>query len=96
VRCQPVFVQVGYHRKQDVLASVELRLLFVAAHCEAHIVLTEAYSGLESGHFISRELFWNVSGLHLELHLGNLSQQRYLIGATGCKVAILKQVFVVA
>ena len=96
MRCQPVFVQVRNHCKQDVLASIQFRLLFIAADCKANVVLTEAYGGLESCHLIPRKLLRDISGLHLELHLGNLSQQRYLICATGCKVPILQEVFVVA
>lgn len=53
VGLQPLFVEIGHHRLQDVLASVQLRLLFVPAHGETHCILAKRNGCLEARHFIA-------------------------------------------
>lgn len=87
---------MGHHGLQDVLAGVQLRFLLVWAHSVANLFFTEANRCLESRLHVVIELILVWGGLYLELSLGNLGQQRDLVGAAGGKISVLKQVLVVA
>ena len=53
MRLQPLFVEIGHHRLQYVLASVQLRLFFVPAHGETHCILSKRNGCLEPCHFVA-------------------------------------------
>ena len=97
MRLQPLFVEIGHHRVQYVLASVQLGLFFVPAHGEAHRILPKRYGRLEPRHFVAGQLFGLARlRLDLELRLRDLGEQGYFVGATRREIPILQQVLVVA
>ena len=79
-----------------MLARIKLRLFLVAPHSVAHLYLAELQDGRESRHLVFPRILILVSGLRLELTLGDLSEQRNFVRAAGYEVAVLEQVLVVA
>lgn len=66
-------------------------MLLVAIDSVTNFSLIEHDGRLKPGHLVAVQFFRYISGLNLELHLGDLSEERYLISTARCEFAMLKQ-----
>lgn len=91
-RALPILVELGAHRLQNMLASVQFRLFLVFPNCISNFLAIYLQGCHELSHFVARDAIRLLGcWLVLELRLGNLRKQGDLIGAAGGKVAILKE-----